>query len=541
MKYSLSRIKKWIILLLIVIVFTDCGQRSAPTGGPKDNTPPAILKRIPDSLQTNYVGKTISLKFDEYFKVSGFQNEFLISPPINCTPSYSVKGKKLIIKFDSTFAENTTYTVFLGEAIKDLNEGNILKNNLIVFSTGDVIDSLTFSGNIVDAKTMEPYSGGMVHLYKSIDDSVPSKEIPSYFAKIENGTFTFKNLAPGKYKIFALKDNNGNYKYDLPNEEIAFLTEPIVISADTVPRNIVLKMFNGAIPKQYIKSTKIPYKGKMIFTFNLPVKTVEVNELDKLGKKDQTFLQWNSSRDSLIYWSTQMLQKDSLYLEVIYDGFRDTIKRNISTRKLITDQPLYVTASFGKQNNNHTSQKAFIFSQPVISYDSSKIILFKPADTVNVKVTQNPENSFEVSLNNKLKEATEYKFQVLPNAFESVFNITNQDTVNFTCFTAPSTIWGNLNINYNFSAVGGQGILIVFKNGKILKTEIVYGEGKLNLKMASPGKYKLQYILDADENKEWTTGDYWNSKQPENVFWYTEPIELRANWDLDVNWTLNPK
>ena len=255
-KNTFSFLQKLSFILIIIVLLQGCGQRGTPTGGDKDQTAPKVKVSTPTNNAINFKGKEIVFKFDEYVKASGFYNELLISPPLNFKPTYKLVGKKLILKLDSTLDPNTTYSVFLGKGIKDLNEGNTLEDNLLVFSTGDVIDSLSLSGEIYNSESMETLNEGMVHLYKSNDDSVQSKKIPAYFAKVENGHFHFQNLAEGTYKIFALVDNNANYLYDLPAEKIAFRENLVSVSNKMDSSEIILKAFEQAEKKNFINSSK---------------------------------------------------------------------------------------------------------------------------------------------------------------------------------------------------------------------------------------------------------------------------------------------
>ena len=242
---------KFKALLAVIITLSGCGQRGAPSGGVKDSIPPRVIKSIPDSCGVNFKGKKISWKFDEYVTLSGLNQELLISPPVKTQPTFKLIGKKLTLTFDTLLNPNTTYSVFLGKGVKDLNEGNPLENNLLVFSTGEILDSLFIHGEIYDAESMEDISEGMVHLYKEISDSVPVKKIPSYFAKVEHGHFHFTNLAEGTYKLFYLKDNNSNFLYDLPNESIAFSNSLIQVSDKKDTSEIILRSFSGEEKKQF--------------------------------------------------------------------------------------------------------------------------------------------------------------------------------------------------------------------------------------------------------------------------------------------------
>lgn len=524
---------------LVIIVVWSCGQRGAPGGGASDTTPPQVIKSIPDSCATNFNGTEISWKFDEYVKADGLNNALLISPPIKGKPKFKLVGKKLILKFDTLFNKNTTYSVFLGEGVKDINEGNPLEDNLLVFSTGDVIDSLSFHGEIVDGKTMKTLTSGMVHLYKMPYDSIPSKEIPSYFAKINNGHFHFNNLAEGDYLLFALVDNNNNYLYDLPSEKIAFNSSIIKVNGTPDSNEITLKAFIPADTKQFIKGSRINFNGKIELEFNQTVNDFNISILGKQFKKDWKIEEWDENRDSLILWSSEILSMDSLKLIVEYDGNKDTLKFNIANRKSIAEMELTAEHDFGNSGQYFKRKLGFNFSQPISSYDTSKFILVSVKDTNNASVTQVGKELKRFTLNNNLLEENIYALKLLPKAVKTIFGVHNEDTLTIGFSTAKSTSFGNLNIKYNFSQIGKQGVFQVYLEDKLIDELIVDDKpNKYKIEGGKPGNYRLKYILDENGDDEWTPGNYWTKTQPEKVFWYNEKITLRANWDLDVDWVL---
>lgn len=528
-------------MVLVIIVVWGCGQRGAPSGGDKDSTPPQVLKSTPDSAGTNFSGTELSWKFDEYVKVSGLGNELLISPPVRSKPKFKLVGKKLTLKFDTLLNPNTTYSVFLGKAIKDLNEGNALEDNLLVFSTGDIIDSLSFHGEIYNAETMEAISNGMIHLYKNINDSAPAKDIPSYFAKINEGHFHFSNLAAGTYKLFYLEDNNGNFLYDLPNEVIAFTENNIVVSDQSDSVETILRAFSFAEEKQFLLGSSCGFKGNVHFEFNQPVKDFHVELKDHVFKKDWKILDWNENRDSLIIWSQSLGAYDSVTFILEYDGLIDTVDFKLSNRKDMNTQPLSVTHNYNGFGNYFKKQFEFEFSQPISSYDTSKILIIGAGDSTLVPVSQIDESLKSFELNWTLKESSTYKLQLLPKAVKSIFNVYNEDTINLNFATTTNSSLGNLNIAYDFTQSTGNGVLQVYVENKFLKEVIVKNvKGKVLLEGTKPGNYRLKYIADENNDGAFTAGDYWTKKQSERVYWYNEKINLRANWDLDVEWTLIP-
>lgn len=539
-KNTFSFLQKLSFILTIILLSQGCGQRGAPTGGDKDQTAPEVKVSIPANKATNFKGKEIIFKFDEYVKASGFYNELLISPPLNFKPTYKLVGKKLILKLDSALAPNTTYSVFLGKGIKDINEGNPLEDNLLVFSTGDVIDSLSLSGEIYDAESMETLNEGMVHLYKSNNDSVQSKKIPAYFAKVENGHFHFHNLAEGAYKIFALVDNNTNYLYDLPAEKIAFREELVSVSNQMDSSEIILKAFEQAEKKNFINSSKCDFIGKIDLVFNLPVEKFHMKVIDVGYTAMSSSSQFKASGDSLTIWFENKPEKDSILIAVKYDSKRDTLKFNLKNRKSIATQKIYPQHNFSGMGNYHKKPLFIRFTQPIQSIDTNKLVLISDVDTVTAKIK--PAGTIgSYQLLNTLKESNNYTLKLLPNAITSIFDAQNKDTLKVKFSTTALSSLSNMNLKYDFSGVTGKGVLEIWNSGDLVKKTILSTKkGLIQLKGIKPGEYKLKYIDDKDGNQKWTSGSYWTKQQPESVYWYAESINLRANWDLDVQWTLTP-
>ena len=291
------------IFIAMLAIITSCANIGMPTGGPKDVAPPKVLKSIPKNYSTQFKGKEIEITFDEFVKFRDLNSQLLISPPLKNTPDIKIKGKNIVIKINDTLRENTTYTMFFGDAIVDLNEENILASYEFVFSTGTVLDSLTMTGRVLNAFTQKPEKDIYVMLYDKYDDSVPIKEKPYYLAKTkEDGEFVMNNLRDMSYKVFALKDANNNLKFDQPNEKIAFIDslvtarmKPVLLKKDSLHKDTLkLDSLNRAIVHDknlYIKDlnlfeevdsvqrvTKADYlhKGQLIFTFRFPVKDLEI-------------------------------------------------------------------------------------------------------------------------------------------------------------------------------------------------------------------------------------------------------------------------
>jgi hypothetical protein len=147
-------------------------------------------------------------------------------------PVIKAVGKKAVVEFNDELLPNTTYTIDFTDAIVDNNEGNPLENFSLSFSTGDQLDTLAVSGKVLSAENLEPAQGIYVGMHTNFDDTAFVKTPFERISRTDSrGRFTVRGLAPGRYKIFALDDKNRDYKYDNPQEAIAFLDSIVVPSS----------------------------------------------------------------------------------------------------------------------------------------------------------------------------------------------------------------------------------------------------------------------------------------------------------------------
>lgn len=242
--------------------FGSCASTGSPGGGLFDETPPVLMRSDPGEGATGVNRQKIVMRFDENIKLDNANDKLTISPPQEKTPTIQSNAKTLTIELQDTLKPNTTYTIDLGDAVQDNNEGNPMENLTLTFSTGDHIDTMKIKGTLLNAEDLEPIEGAFVGIFRVEDaegpqfdpatvrytsclgsatkdslqqaiDSIVSLYPDSIFSlrpferagKTDSkGQFTISGVAPGSYyRIFALKDGNTNYKYDTFDEDIAFL------------------------------------------------------------------------------------------------------------------------------------------------------------------------------------------------------------------------------------------------------------------------------------------------------------------------------
>ncbi|HQS24614.1 MAG: hypothetical protein B7Y11_12150 [Sphingobacteriia bacterium 24-36-13] len=217
-------------LLMNIFLFSSCANIIPPSGGDRDSLPPVLISALPKDSAVNVFPKLITLTFDEFVTLQDINSNLIVSPTLKNIPSTDYKLRNVTIKFKDSLEANTTYSLNFGNSIKDVNEGNILKDFRYVFSTGNTIDDFTYSGKVLLAEKGSVDSTLIVVLHNTTSDTAIFKNRPRYYTKINGkGNFEFKNLSGGYYSVYVLP-NNFSKKYDDSTKLFAFKSAPILIN-----------------------------------------------------------------------------------------------------------------------------------------------------------------------------------------------------------------------------------------------------------------------------------------------------------------------
>lgn len=246
--------------LLFGIFPSGCAQIGTPTGGAKDTLAPNLINASPADGSVNVQKNTITLSFSEYIDVQDIQQNLVVSPLQNRNPVITPYPRSIVIKFRDTLLPNTTYTINFGNAVRDVNEGNIYENLSYRFSTGAQLDTLGLNGTFTDAETGLPDSTWIVVLYRNPADSAVRKLKPNYYTRVDRaGNFTFQNLPSQPFRIYALKDGDGSKTYNSKSEGFAFLKTVVEPGTD---RQIELSGYREEIEEDRSPEKNILQKAK---------------------------------------------------------------------------------------------------------------------------------------------------------------------------------------------------------------------------------------------------------------------------------------
>jgi hypothetical protein len=533
---------KFLCISIIIILFGSCAQQGILTGGDKDMAAPIVDTNkfeTPINGTVNFTAQRIEIPFNEFVTLQDVKKQVIITPFLSVNPEIYVKGKKVIVDFKSNLEPNTTYIINFGDAIRDITEGNILKNYKYVFSTGAFLDSLKYNAFVYDAYTKKPVSDALVMLYKNLDDSVVKKQKPIYFAKTNSsGSCTIENIANAEYKVFVLLDENNNYLFDQVDEKIGFKSQTLVFSNDTSSlTKDTLGLFLNFPSKKSIQSSS--YKnGKITLVLNTPISTL-TNE-DSLIRlfKDQVLNEKsniNNTRDTLIFWlNPEQIKTQDVELKI---GEYGIAKLKISP----FDEKKQLSYTTNALNNLKPKENLIIkFDEPIEVFDTTKIKLFFEDKSISYSIKQ--LNSQEIEIAAQWKEDESYEFKALPKAFRSVYK-TENDSLHFIFDQLNAQKFGSVDLTLEgkvFEQNENYIVQLLQNNKVVFQTQISNNSlKKVFVENLVPNKYSFCIIFDSNKNGIWDTGNYFNNQQPERIEYYTELIDIRKGWDAEVIWTID--
>ncbi|WP_143308374.1 Ig-like domain-containing protein [Chitinophaga vietnamensis] len=476
----------WLMFITVVAIsFTRCANIVPPGGGPRDTLPPVLLQVNPHDSTLHFKGNKVTFIFDEFVELDNVNDKLIVSPTLKRVPLVTAKLHTVTLQIKDTLKPNTTYTFNFADAIRDINERNIVQDFQYVISTGDYLDSLQITGRIINAETGKLDSNVAVMLYRDLTDSVVSKEKPLYYAKSRgDGTFRFKNIAPGEYKIFALKEEDRDLQYNQPSEMIAFVDKPIGLTNKNVADvNMLLFMETDSTVKKPEKLDSLELQ-------------LQQEEKERQREKDKD------------------KKKPRLTASPTLEGGQQELP-----------QPLRVA-----------------FNLPLKTLDSSRIQLLE--DTLHTPVTfasSMDSTRMKLTMDYQWKENMPYRLIIPKDAVQDTSGQTllKADTVNFktkklndySAFTASLELSDSTR-----KAIDDTTMHYVFQlvQDKVIKYSGTVVNGKWSQTLITPGEYEIRVLLDKNGNGKWDRGNYYTQpkKQPEQVILLPEKENLKAGWTV---------
>jgi hypothetical protein len=515
------------LLTIQTLFLLSCAAPKAPTGGPKDETPPAIIwEESTPNKQTYFKDKKVTITFDEWITLKDVNTQLVISPFLEESPEVVMKGKSIIISLPDSLKPETTYTFNFGNSIADLNEGNILEHFTFAFSTGAVLDSSQVSGNVIDAVTLKPVENIWVMLYPVGEDSAVYKRKPDYVAKTnKDGKWLMENIRPDSFNVVALKDDNLNFLYDQETELFGWLDE-IVYTDEPFSVLPEIRVF----PKEkraLIREVNHPMPGWINIIVDAPLpKPAPIFSPAIEGAVSA----W--SGDTLKIWYNP---QNNYAGNVILNN--DTSQIRLSPGAVRNALPFRISPLTGRLHSSASAQ--FITSVPVASLDTSKITLGNDSlGEIDFMISVDSTDIRKVNVKGAWSKPARYTLTFLPGAITDVWGRAN-DTIRQFISVLPPDQFGNLKLTIDGLDSTKQ-YLVMIKNGELV-TERFTIQNRRSTQIQKgallPATYSIEIIEDLNRNNIWDTGVYETRRQPERKMIFVLDA-LRASWDLEatISW-----
>lgn len=520
------------ILILSTSIFLGCAQFVPPTGGKKDETPPELVKSLPNQKSTNYKGKEIVLEFNEYVDAASLRQELLVVPELEGTYDVKIKSKEVTIKLDKPLKDNTTYTLNFRKGIKDLTERNESKNLKLVFSTGEMIDSLSIEGNVKSLFTNQPVLDVLVGIYKITDTLNFRKIKPTYFTKTDSsGNFKFENIKSSNYRLYSFTDKNNNLKFDPKSEQIAFWKDTLKLTKNYSNINLKLYQANNEKPKNQ-KTLQRAEDFTVIYDKNIKDFKVKFENLKDsipyLGNLNELkFYNFPQKTDTI---KVEITAIDSANNQLIHSQkikFREPEKK----KKTKEENFAFTTNPKNGEEVENKFKLEIKFNNPITNIDIEKLKIV--SDTItNETISQNDFkwNSYKniVEIEKTYSAKRELKFEFQKGCFIDIKGDSSQKAlINFKILNTEDygIIEGRVEKDSTQKI-----IQLVDENYKVAKEEIT--TEKFQFKNVKPNIYLIRTIIDSNKNGKWDFGDVEKNVAPEEIIFEETPIKIKANFEI---------
>ena len=581
-----------LFVVAAALLLAACASIGRPEGGPRDMTPPVMVSSTPAPGSVNVSNGRIDIIFDENITLDDPMNKIVVSPPQKKQAQISSNGRRVRITLRDTLRDSTTYTVDLADAVRDLNEGNILDGLAIDFSTGPSIDTLMISGIVVEGRTLEPAQGMIVGVYSTpvADTALTTLPMDRITKTNALGRFTIRNLKPGSYRVFAINDLNHDFHWDR-SEDIAFLDRDISPSTMAVevtdtftdaagndslvtrpatrflPDDILLTWFNENYKPLYLVKHERPDARRLTLEMStrsdsLPQLTL-LNTVRAGARLDrEAVLQSSPGLDSLTYWlrDTTLIGSDTLKIAARYlhTDTLDNITFTTDTLTFALRQPKkkkkrdeetdsvpkleFVNIGISsRQPQDLNMPLLFETSTPTASIDSAGFRIEELVDSVwmpvAAKIPSPPDSLQPMRLLTEMtwKPKTKYRVTIDSLAVTDIYGNHNRP---FVQEVSTHAIEDYAALFFNIGDLGSDSAIVeLLSSDKPVRLEPVRN-GVATFEYVTPGAYYARLFIDRNHNGRWDTGSVADTVQPEDVFYFSKKLNLKKNWDVEQQWNI---
>ena len=592
MMHSLRSFIPNIVRLLVpaVLLFVvSCANIVSPEGGPRDTRPPQVLASEPPDRSLHFQSREVRIFFDEFIALKDVASQLFISPPLDKNPELRIRGKSVLVLLPDSLRPNTTYTLYFGNAIRDITEGNILADYTYSFSTGAVRDSLQLEGSLHDAFTGELVKDALICLYAGKEDSLFTSRRPDYITRSRaDGSFQVYNLPAGPFRVYALQDANNNQYYDLPNEAIAFdtllyfplalpknpesavdpilddslksvpqsatdslLAEEASTSMDSLanlpgPSFAALRLFTDKDTTQTLLKAGVERPQHIALAFSQALLSFSIEFPDTAYPEASLLAFPTPGKDTMNLWFASPVGDRLRFILADGQRFRDTLHLRMAARqsgrgsagKSRTTQTHSLKPQLNVKSKANLIRPVEIRSEyPVAGYEAGRILIRSEEDTVKADTMMLSPDRQRLRFAFPFQKGMTYEIICSDSSLRDIRGIYS-DSVAFRFITMKDEDLGSLFLT--LEGVGNRVMMaeLLDAQGEVIRRLGPLTDNELAFPQLEPAKYRLRVYHDSQENGRWDAGFFPARLQAEKVYYYPAELNVRAKWELREKWEI---
>lgn len=524
------------IVLIGILLWGACADPRPPSGGPRDDIPPALISTEPPHESVEVFPAELRLTFSEYVDQGSFARAFSMVPTPRGRLQFRWRKRSVTIRLPEELQDSTTYVVTLGDELRDWRGVRLTKPLSFAFATGSVIDQGRISGRVVDRALGVPVAGLIILAY---DTYPPGDHAPDYQTQTDTeGRFEFNYVRESDFFVLGLRDLNRNLKPD-PGEWFAVPPKIAIIattdSSDQSPDWVYTEADTLGPVMERVRA--------------ISSRLLEIRFNEDVFLTDRTAQSWSLS-DSVnqipvsILSSYQLdsnmrityLETDSLH-EQIY-ALSTAFSVTDSTGNPVRTDTVYfqgMTVWDARVPNFERFLPASAESPyPLPPWESPQIIFNQPMEHTQLDRLVSVQDSTGVAVDFGIQSSngTTYSLTSLEDP-DQVYRIAVQQSdstyVGYFRRLGPRSL-GSLS---GIVIASGDGALVTLtdEEGVPISTISPSSSGEFMFQNLPEKSYRVRAFMDENGNGVWDGGRIDPYESAELISWGTESITIRPRWD----------
>jgi len=559
------REKKFVSVIsacILAFVLLDCAGQVEPGGGPRDTVPPRVVSTVPDSNAIHIEQSSVELEFSEYVDRRSVEESIFISPYVGDLEfDWSTTG--VTIQFSQPLRKNTTYVVNVGTDVVDLREKNRMAAGFtLAFSTGDSIDRGYIGGRVFDEKP----EGIMIFAYALKDlnpDTLnPGDLRPDYIMQTgKGGIFRLANVAYGKYRLFAVRDQYRNLIYDKQIDQYGVTISDVDLTAGE-PRieDVQFRLSQEDTTKPFVTNVQAVNRILLRVRFSEALDTsssvtpsVTLEDTVRRGpvKVSVVYVSCMSPSMAGVVTATPLDSGGTYRIRI--DGVRDTKGNPIdadnsayvftATGVPDTVPPSLTVQGIADSSRGYPPDRSIQigFSEPVLEQPLARAISLSDSSKMTMDAELRWIDAVDVMVipRQPLQSKTWYRLSVAMSSLKDLQGNGHADStfiVRFETLDLRSTgVVEGMVTDENHKQ--GKGRIYLTASSIDVKpvreqTIVLNGPGKFRMDRLVEGKYVLQGFRDADSSGSYSFGLPYPYIPSERFAVYADTLKVRARWSV---------